>query len=316
VAEVVSVVVEGDQARRVRQTSAYLRQRLEETGEYRLKWRRRAELGQGKKLNVDAVARVLADYLTNQGDGVAVSHRSINDTIKRALDGSTLTAKTLNAFIGAFSMTDLHAERLLRLLDGTADNVVIGELAPAPALPKARYQTIMLREFHYVGADGRPSHHRTVQEICALVEGFTTHQYRFDTNEAVVERVLGGTPSELSGDIWAVDLRLPRMLRAGDSASMEYVTRFRYSRPVDPCLRRVAHQRVENLSLRVEFHPQKLPRAVWWAEWTDYREPGARIDRHELLELDAEHAVERRLDILERAVVGFVWEFDVGVRGA
>jgi len=86
--------------------------------------------------------------------------------------------------------------------------------------------------------------------------------------------------------------------------------RFHYKETVEPCFRRVAHQRVENLSMRVEFHPEMPPRSVWWAEWKDYREPNIAILSREPLELDAEHAVERRLDILERAVAGFVWEFE------
>jgi hypothetical protein len=311
-------VVEGDQGRRVREASAYLRLLLEQPGKYRQMWIRRADQLRPDKLNVDAVARVVAEYLTICGDS-STTHRAKNDTIKRALEGTTLTAKTLNAFIGAFEMDDRNAERLLGFLDGSSTSVVIGDLAPlygegAPQpAGKPRHRTTKLHEFHYVGADGLPSHHRTVQEIRALVDGLAKHQYRFDTSEVLVERVLGGTPGEpyrVSGNVRAVDLTLPRTLHANDSTTMEYVTRFQYREPVEPCFRRVAHQRVENLSMRVEFHPQMLPRAVWWAEWKDYREPKVELVTRESVELDAEHAVEWRLDILERAVVGFMWEFD------
>jgi hypothetical protein len=311
-------VVNGGQAERVRRASAYLGVLLTQPGPYRLKWTRRAESVRPDRINVDAVARVVADHLTTHGDN-ATTHRAKNDTVKRALEGSTLTAKTLNAFIGAFSMSDLEAQRLLGLLDGTATNVIIGELPPmaggqsrSPGAPTL-YKTIQLHEFHYLRADGQPSHHRTVQEIRALVDNFTTHRYVFDTDEVDVEKVLGGTPGEpylFSGSLWAVDLTLPRTLQAGDSTSLEYLTRFHYKEAVEPCFRRVAHQRVENLSMRVEFHPQKLPRAVWWAQWRDYRPPDDVILWREQVELDTEHAVERRLDILERAVAGFVWEFD------
>jgi hypothetical protein len=279
---------------------------------------RRADQIRPDKINIDAVARVVADHMTFRGDD-ATTHRAKNDTVKRALEGTTLTVKTLNAFIGAFEMSDLEAQRLLGLLDGTATNVVIGALPPMDGGHGRRsgspplYKTIQLHEFHYLGTDGRPSHHRTVQEIRALVDNFTTHRYVFDTSEVVVEKVLGGTPGKpysFSGTTWAVDLTLPRTLNTGDSTSLEYLTRFHYRDWVEPCFRRVAHQRVENLSMRVEFHPQMLPRSAWWAEWQDYRQPNDVILTRELVQLDAEHAVERRLDILERAVAGFVWEFE------
>jgi hypothetical protein len=312
-------VVETDQAQRVRQASAYLRELLTQSGQYRSTWVRRADQVRPGKINIDAVARVIADYLTVHGDD-STTHRAKNDTVKRAIEGTTLTAKTLNAFIGAFEIGGLDAQRLLGLLDGTSANVIIGDLPPMDGgvsrRPDAQplYKTIQLHEFHYLGADGQPSHHRTVQEIRALVDGFTTHRYVFDTNEVVVERVLGGQPGEpyqFSGSNWAVDLTLPRTLNAGDSAALEYVTRFQYKEVVEPCVRRVAHQRIENLSMRVEFHPERLPRSVWWAEWQDYRPPNDAIVSREPVELDAEYAVERRLDILERAVAGFMWKFEV-----
>ena len=270
------------------------------------------------KINIDAVARVVAAYLTVHGDS-STTHRAINDTVRRALDGTTLTAKTVNAFIAAFEMSESEATRLLCLLSGTATDVVIGELAPPVSglgQPLARpplYQTVQLHEFHHLGPDGRPSHHRTVQEIRALVDNVTTHHYRFDTSEVVVERVLGGTPGKpyyVAGEIWAVDLTLPRTLAAKECATLEYITRFHYKDMVEPCFRRVAHRRVENLSMRVAFHSEKLPSDIWWAAWADYRGSDEEILWREPLVLDAEHAAERRLVILERAVVGFVWEFD------
>jgi hypothetical protein len=122
-------VVDEDQARHVRQTSAYLRSLLIESGPYRAKWVRRADHVRTDKIDIDAVARVIADYLTVYGDD-GTTHRAKNDTVKRALEGTTLTAKTLNAFLGAFEIGELDAQRLLGLLDGTSANVIIGNLRP------------------------------------------------------------------------------------------------------------------------------------------------------------------------------------------
>jgi hypothetical protein len=48
---------------------------------------------------------------------------------------------------------------------------------------------------------------------------------------------------------------------------------------------------------------------VWWAEWADYREPNDRIIGRRPIALDHDHAVSHHLDVIERAVAGFVWEF-------
>ena len=38
------------------------------------------------------------------------------------------------------------------------------------------------------------------------------------------------------------------------------------------------------------FHPDRLPRRVWWAEWQDYRVPDPAILHRQAVTLDAEHA--------------------------
>ena len=93
------------------------------------------------------------------------------------------------------------------------------------------------------------------------------------------------------------------------TATMEYITRFRYARSVEPLFRRATHRRVEDTVILVQFNPQKLPRAVWWTEWADYRESDTSVLRQETTKLDPDHAVHRHLELVERAVVGFMWEF-------
>lgn len=193
-------------------------------------------------------------------------------------------------------------------------SVVVGDLAPAADGPLSvvRFKTIRLQEFHEVGPDGLPARHRTVQTIQSQIDGLTTHVYIFDLTEARVARIEGGIPGEpyrIKGNIWAVELLLPRPLRRGQEHTLEYVTTFRTDGPIEPRFRRAAHRRIENASIRVKFHPDMLPDQVWWAQWADYREPNDRIIGRRAVTLDPENAVSHHLDVIERAVAGFVWEF-------
>lgn len=193
--------------------------------------------------------------------------------------------------------------------------VIIGELAPPADEPVGAigYQTVELTELHEVGADGHPVRHRTVQTIRALADGVTTHRYAFDLGEARVEEIQGGTPGDpyrIKGNLWAVELTLPRTLDRRDEHRLEYVTTFRDNGPVEPRFRRAAHRRVENAVFEVRFHPLLLPSQVWWARWADYRDPDDRIIDRVPMPLDEKHAVSHHVAVLERAVAGFIWEFE------
>ena len=198
--------------------------------------------------------------------------------------------------------------------DTVETSVVVGELAPPTdgPLSVASFQTIRLREYHEVGPDGLPARHRTVQTIQSMVDGLATHIYAFDLSEARVERIEGGTPGHpyrIKGSLWAVELTLPRALMRGEEHTLEYVTTFRSDGPVEPRFRRATHRRIEDASISVKFHPDMLPEQIWWAQWADYREPNDRIVDRRPMALDHDNAVSHHLDVIERAVAGFVWEF-------
>ncbi|WP_117215909.1 hypothetical protein [Allorhizocola rhizosphaerae] len=199
--------------------------------------------------------------------------------------------------------------------------VIIGELPPPAEGPlgSVPYQTIELNEFHELGPDGRPARHRTVQTIRALVDGVSTHRYVFDLGEARVEQIHGGTPGDpyrIKGNLWAVELTLPRTLNTSDEHSLEYVTTFRDSEnPVAPRFRRAAHRRIENAAFHVTFHPDRLPTHVWWARWADYRPPNDHIIERTPVDLDDQNAVARHVSVLEQAVAGFLWQFDQPLSG-
>jgi hypothetical protein len=63
---------------------------------------------------------------------------------------------------------------------------------------------------------------------------------------------------------------------------------------------------VENVDIRVEFDPDVLPAAVWWAVWDGFE--GSIADRHKV-ELDEQRSAQRYLRVAERTVVGFHWDW-------
>ena len=298
----------------------YLRELLRSEQRYRHRWMRyRRE--RERDVHQLSVAKVLAAELRRHprdDDDLDITHEQLINVVSRALklSGTVLARETLELFIRAFDMTDEHARILWRQWAGDdLARVVIGQLSPPRDQARSAapsYETISLREYHYLGPDGRPLMHRTARDIRSLIDGLSRYRYSFDSNELTVERISGGRPGPLQQrqeSVWAVNIALPRTLNNGDEHSLEFETRFHYRGPVEPCVRRVAHERCEKVVIRVEFHPDRLPRRVYWTEWADYRQPHDLILQDDLVGLDSEHAASHRLDVLHRAVVGFRWEF-------
>jgi hypothetical protein len=95
-----------------------------------------------------------------------------------------------------------------------------------------------------------------------------------------------GVPRQLSQELSVTDILLIRELGLGETLILEYWVSYRW--PADPGsriateYRRGAVRTVQNLDLRVEFHPGCLPERVWWAHW-DSTDP---IVERELVSLD------------------------------
>src|SRR5215469_3824182 len=150
-----------------------------------------------------------------------------------------------------------------------------------------------------------------------LVEGFELSAYdaqrvhELDTRQVDIRVRRGGTPSAIypMGTHYAVDIVFPHPLRYGEEHFLDYWTLFRYSAPPPAEFRRAMHQRVEHLDMRVEFDRRKQPRRLWWAQWRDYRDGHADFVERETMELDEELSARKYLDAVERAVVGFAWEW-------
>lgn len=295
---------------RCRQTSQYLRELLQ-ADPYAARWqlfgrKRYRDVHQG------AVAKVIATHIAAiEGPDVPIG---LQQKISRVLTtkSPSFTAKTLELFIDAFEMSHAHAEKLRRLYSGKdLSNVVFGSISPSATPPE--YRTVVLHEFHHLGADGRPTHHRTIRAIRSLKDGLKSIKYSFDTSELDIERIFGGQPGDKyhrHGNIWTVDVELPRTLDEGEEHSVEFATKFKYTGGVDPCFRRVVRDRVENLSIRVEFHPERLPAELRWVEWRDYEPPNDQALYRRPVTLDGDHAAYHRLDAAEHAVVGFEWHFE------
>jgi hypothetical protein len=262
------------------------------------------------------VCQVIAEHLWDTSE---VSEqdtelpRRLKDTVSRALADHVLSPRTLGWFIGAFRMSDLHATELWALRSG-GDPARVVVVPPEGAVrdgevSQLRYQTILLHEFHTVGADGLPVQHRTVHMIRAL-ETLQTYSYRFDTDAAVVEVLRGGVAGPVhstpENGIYAVDITLHRPLEAGETASFEYCTLLNYATPPPREFRRACRRPVANVELHVQFDPCLLPNAIWWARWTDLND--SQPSTEEPVQLEPDGSVHKYIESFE-GIAGYRWDF-------
>jgi hypothetical protein len=234
--------------------------------------------------------------------------------VSRAVSGTSLSRKTLELFINAFAIAPDDEERLWRLWDGsgkirvlTGSQAVPSELVTAVGQGGCR--PVSVHEHHYVGEDGLPLRHRTLQVIEATVDNLDRYHYRFDTDALTVEvgqgcREISGPVYEIRKGIYSIDIVLASPLARGDTVTIGYTTTFDYLEPPKPELRKAAQGRIYSVNLRVEFHPDKLPTHVWWAVWNGI---DGDTTSEEEVQLDAQYAAQRFLREMENTVVGFHW---------
>jgi len=183
-------------------------------------------------------------------------------------------------------------------------------------LPVPDHRTVSLHELHVVGPDGLPARHRTIHVLRAMRAGLSSYTYRFDRREATVRAVRGVQPGPPTDDpavpgLTAVELRFPRPLAEGETASFEYETWFDWKSVPPPQVRRAARLPVERVEMRVEFSPERLPAEVRWALWDGFG-PEARLHAAERVELDDEHSTHRFMEELHGHTVGFTWTWPPG----
>jgi hypothetical protein len=310
-----------------RAAARYLRELLAEQGRYRRLWGQLAVRSRPGEINQFAVAEVLARHLWSHPRVVGdedVLARQLKDTVARALSGMLLSRPTLALFIDAFGMSGVHADRLWRLWEGSGRvSVLSGQRAMGSkteaelrsALGPRRHQTVSLHDHIYVGSDGRVARARTLQVIEAIADGLDRIPYLYDTNALTLEAGQGcGEVSaelyQISEGVYATTIPLTRELSAGETISLEYVTTYRYpgdlNDPHEREFRRAVMRRVENLDMRVEFHPDMLPVRIWWAVWDGVN--GDMVER-EQVPLGSQYEVHRYLRSVEKTVVGFRWSW-------
>ena len=304
------------QARGQRAAGLHLRQLMLRPGPYRAEWEQHARDVRPEEIRQEAVCTVLAEHLYETGehdDTDTRLARILKDRVSRVFSGRGLSMQTLRWFEAAFHLSPHDAQRVHELYRGDLrPTVIVGRLPPPAGALMAGHETTLLFEHHFVGRDGRPARHHTQQTVRALVDGMTSYQFRIDTADADVRVVRGGQVGkifQLSEQLWAVDISFNHPLRYGEEAYLDYWTIFHYSQQPAAEFRRGVHRRVEHLDMRLEFHPDRLPRHLWWAEWADYREPGEAIIEREPAALDEELSVHRYLEAIEDTVVGYYWEW-------
>jgi hypothetical protein len=168
----------------------------------------------------------------------------------------------------------------------------------------------------WVGSDGRIDRGRHLQVIEANVQGVDRIPFVCDTNVLTLEvgqgcKELTGEVVSIGPDVFATQMLLARSLDVGETLTFEYRVSYRY--PGDPCdpgereYRRGGLRQVDNLDVRIEFHPGKLPERIWWAQWDG---GDGHVLEREAVELDSQRSVHRYLRSLEKTVAGFYWEWE------
>ncbi len=310
-----------------RAAAGYLRELLQRPGGYRRLWEQHVVRARSGDITQLAVAEVLARWLWSYprvpGDVDVLPHQ-LKDTVSRALSGRLLSRSTLALFIDAFGFSDAESDRLWRLYEGSGTiSVLSGPRAVTPrteqelhaAIGPRRHQTLSLHDHVHIGAEGLPASTRTLQVIEAIADGLDRIPFLHDTKALTLE--VGQGCTQLSGDLYQVSeelfvayISLAKVLDAGETTTLEYVTTYQYpGNPLDPHereYRRAVVGRLENFDMRVEFHPDKLPAAVWWATWEGV---DGGILEEEPVALDPQNSVHRYLRFIEKTVAGFHWSW-------
>jgi hypothetical protein len=305
----------------------YLRELLLRPGRYRQLWESHAQRARPGAINHLAVADVLAQHLWESpraGGHSDVLPHQLKDTVGRALSGKVLSRATLSLFVDAFGFSGQEQERLWRLWRGTGRITVLagpramrsGAAAQvAGVLGPRRHQTVSLHDHVYADAEGRLARTRTLQVVEALADGLDAIPYLYDTNAVTLELGQGcaGVPGPVRriGNLYGTDIHLARSLGLGETITLEYWTSYHYDRdPADPDerqYRRAVMNTLENFDMRIQFHPDQLPDAVWWAVWDGVE---GQVLEEEQVTPDSQHSVHRYLRSLERSVVGFHWRWE------
>jgi hypothetical protein len=284
---------------------------LARPGKPRAVWEAFAPGARPAEIDAAAVAKVLRAASPHDRDS---DDEDLVNVVRGALDGTSLCPDTLERFIEPFDLGPRHATRLREVFNGSdCVRVIVGsELADLHRqIGPPRHDTLALHEMHTLGPDGLPAEHQTIQAIKSTVDSLDTYPYRFDTDQLVVEVVRGGRVGDIyrvTESLYGVDIVLDRPLARGETALMHYRTTFAYRTAPPPEFRRGVLGTMRDVTLWVQFHPDRLPARVWLGRW-DRLDHATILEQH-LVEMDGDFSVQVRYDEVEDAIVGFYWAWD------
>lgn len=309
--------------------SAYLCELLLRPGRVRRTWEQYAERNRSGQVNQLAVAEVLARHLwtypRRPGDADLMP-RQLKDTIGRALSGRMMSRPTLDLFIDAFGLPQQDRDHLRRLWEGSPRVRMLsgpGAMEPdlmtevATVIGPPGHQTVSLHDHLLIGADGLPVRARTLQVIEATRPGVHRIPYMYDMFALTLEVGPGCLDvteplAEIREGVYVTSIPLAKTLDLGETLTLEYWTTYQYPPGYSAAARqereyrRAVMRRAENIDIRVEFDPETLPSAVWWAVWDGM---DGQIGEQHPVGLDSQHAVHRFVRVAEKTVIGFYWDW-------
>jgi hypothetical protein len=310
-----------------RAAAEYVRQLLLKPGGYRQAWQQQVVRPRDDVINQMAVAEVIAGRLrsapSRSGDAQIMPYQ-LREMVADVLAGRPVSRRSLQLFIDGFGFTEHETTRLWQLWNGaTTVRVIAGshvvpmleEHEVAQALGPRRHQTLTLHDHISVGADARIERARTLQVIEATAHSVDRIPFLVDTNVLTLDvgqgcREVVGDVVQIGPDVFATHILLARSLDLGETITLEYWLSYRYpGDPDDPAerqYRRAVFRHMANYDMRVEFHPDKVPAKVWWAQW-DGANGGVLAE--EPVRLDSQRSVHRYVRSFDTAVAGFHWQW-------
>lgn len=297
----------------IARTASLLQELLETRTAYRRLWRREVGRDRTDGLSQAAVARVIHRYLIDSGlREEADGERQLKDRVNRALTGHTLVAETLDWFIEAFDMNEADANHLRAVFAGTSTGN--GGISSTIRKPRSMarlqwHRTLSLFERYSIDNHGHLVGRRTMQTIFALEDNVDRYLFNHEPTVVDIQVTRGGrlgTKYEYANGLYAHDIEFGHSLRRGQSYSFEYSASYvEVDRRLE--VRRPARARSENIDLAVCFHPQLIPRRIWWSVWEDHYNGGP--FEEEPVALDEDLIARRYERFIEQTVVGFRWEY-------
>ncbi|WP_432135193.1 hypothetical protein [Streptomyces sp. bgisy154] len=296
-------------------TSALLAELLDTRPEYRSRWRARVQRDRSAgRVNIAAVAQVLAEHLWDSGE-FPESEQSLarkqKDRVRRALDGTMITAETLTWLIDAFRMSERDAQSLRATHESESgsrpDGISDAVQEPRAMVRRQWHRTVTVFERYFLNPEGQLTERRTKHVIMALQDGVDSYLFNHESSVEAIEVMHGGTlgPEHHYDGLISHEITFPRPLTQGQRTAFEYRTVYRPTAHPPQEVRRPARGRIENFDMAVHFEPRRLPSRLWWATWADHHlgDP-VQLEPAQVCETGRAH---RFVSYVERSVVGFRW---------